>query len=195
MTDGPPWRPARHAVGDVEVARTKLHREIEQWQAKSEGFRERGIILSAVADRWVELTFLIAGPTPTVGACVGIDYTNYDIEAPSVTFLDPLTRQNAAPTSPPVQLDGANVRPLLRPHPVWERHFLCMPGTFEYHTHPQHDGNPWAGQRRLNGDGRLDVLTNRIWDACVKDRKVTLAPLVTVNVPGPSSETDVEQVA
>ena len=183
MTAGPPWRPHRHQTGDVDVARTKFHREVEQWRAGAEGFRSRGIILSAVSDRWAELTFLMPGPMTTVGACVGIDYVNYDIEAPSVAFLDALTRQPAVPLSRPTQLDGTALRPLLRPHPRWDRPFLCLPGTFEYHTHPQHDGDPWVGARRHNGEGRLDLLTNRLWDACIQDREIVLAPMVAMKRP------------
>lgn len=175
MTTEPPWRPDRAGVGSVAVARSKFDRELGQWQDAAEGFRARGIILSGVADRWAELTLLMAGPTPTVAACIGIDYVDYDLHPPSVTFLDPLTRMPGGPVSPPLQLDGTTVRPLLlAAHPRWRRPFLCLPGTFEYHTHPQHDGDPWLGVRRSNGEGRLDVLTNHLWDVCVRDRGLRL---------------------
>lgn len=33
-------------------------------------------------------------------------------------------------------------------HPILDRNFICIQGTYEYHCHPQHVTDTWAGHRQ-----------------------------------------------
>ena len=90
---------------DPEVTRRKLARELELWDANAETYRRRGWLLLGTSEQAVEIGFLARLPigpisVPAMTACVRVDFTNYDLWAPSVEFIDPTTGEFAAP---PVQ--------------------------------------------------------------------------------------------
>ena len=106
---------------------------------------------------------------PVITACVHVDYTNYDLWPPSVTFVDPCTRQPTSPAVRAPQTEAAGVRDaLVDGHPETGRPFLCLPGVREYHQHPQHTGDDWL-LHRAAGAGRLAVLCERIWQRMVRN--------------------------
>jgi hypothetical protein len=104
-------------------------------------------------------------PLPVVSVCVRLDFSNYDLWAPSVTFLDVFTR---APIvgGPHVQAitveNGEVANVVVTPHPRTGGPFLCLPGIREYHSHPQHDGDDWLLHRGA-GEGSLWWLCEQIW--------------------------------
>ena len=51
---------------------------------------------------------------------------------------------------------------LVDQHPITGRPFLCVPGTREYHSHPQHSGDDWL-LHRSTGAGRLIPLCDLLW--------------------------------
>ena len=76
-----------------EVSEAKFRRELENWDANAGGYRRRGWLLVARGERSVEVAFaakvpLLGQVIEVVAATVRIDFTNYDLWAPSVTFID-----------------------------------------------------------------------------------------------------------
>lgn len=167
----PPWCPQRLETTDVAVSRIKFERQLVDWRSNEDVYRTRGWLLAAHGDRWAEVLFFSDSHPRMVYVCIGLDYVNFDVEPPSLTFIDPVTRTPMPPFSVPMQLDdtGQPVT-LLVNHPELGRPFLCLPGTWEYHTHPQHDGDPWLGPHRALSEGHLAVIADRLWQACVRHR-------------------------
>lgn len=153
----------------IAINLAKFNQQVERWNASADVYARRGWLLLSVGDLSVEVGFLrnvAMGPRtiPVMTACVRIDYWNFDLWAPSVTFLDPITRE---PTAPPVRApdrtDAGEVRDaLIDQHPTTLQPFLCLPGIREYHTHPQHSGDDWLLHRHLHA-GDLVVICERIW--------------------------------
>jgi hypothetical protein len=83
----------------------------------------------------------------------GLD--DFDVEAPTLLFLDPTTMVPLAKDALPrgfVLNDQRVAQPvLLDDHPLYKRSFLCLRGTREYHNHPQHSGDDWFLYRRYMG--------------------------------------------
>jgi hypothetical protein len=121
----------------------------------------------------VEVAFVAPVPfstgsvVPVVTACIRLDYTNYDLEPPSLRFIDVWTGEPATPPVQPAQLSstGEPQNLLPGPHPDTGLPFLCLPGLLEYHTHPQHSGDLWLVGHRAQGAGRLAVVCERVWQA------------------------------
>lgn len=161
-------------VVDPEVTRRKFERELELWREQEGVYRRRGWLMLGQHELSVDVGFLgrlpVGGqPIPAMSACVRIDFTNYDLEPPSVEFIDPLTGDY---TSPPVQaLVGTAEDPhdlVVHSHPETNRPFFCVPGIREYHNHPQHSGDPWLLHRQ-SGEGRLATICDRIWRSMARN--------------------------
>jgi hypothetical protein len=178
----------------VEVSRAKLAAELEDWQANAAIYARRGWLLLDRGPLHVEVAFLATVPLvgvftiPVVTACVRLDYTNYDLWPPSLTFIDPRTRE---PASPPVRAPATTpvgVRDaLIDGHPDTGRPFLCLPGIREYHNHPQHTGDDWLLHRAI-GAGRLAVICEHVWQRMVRN---VVGLQVTVQAMPPSIGTQV----
>lgn len=150
------------------VSANKLARELDDWSHNAEAYRRRGWVLLGVAGLTVDVGFLsnvAVGDmqVPAMTASIRLEYDNYDLWPPSLTFIDP---RSGTPVAPIVQslerISPAEVRNTLLVHPVLSRHFLCLPGTREYHSHPQHTGDDWLLHRSA-GEGRLAVVCDRVW--------------------------------
>lgn len=158
-----------------QVSEARLAAELVDWDANAALYRRRGWLLLDRAPLHVEVAFITAVPlvgvytVPVITACVRLDYTNYDLWAPSLTFIDPRTREPAAPAvRAPDVTDGGVRDALVDGHPDTGRPFLCLPGIREYHTHPQHTGDDWL-LHRTSGTGRLPVICERIWRRMVRN--------------------------
>ncbi|TFV68118.1 UNVERIFIED_ORG: hypothetical protein E4P37_00030 [Bacillus sp. AZ43] len=173
VADGVPKPGPVPALVPEQVTAAKLQAELCDWQANAEIYQRRGWVMLEHTEQQVDIAFVASVPlvgvlaAPVITACVRIDYTNYDLWPPSVTFIDPRTRQPA----PPVVRAPANgehgVRDaLVENHPVTGLPFLCLPGIREYHSHPQHSGDDWLLHRR-SGAGRIAVICERIWQRMV----------------------------
>lgn len=159
------------ALVDREISQQKLRREFERWKATSL-HQERGWILLQYDEErlLVELAFLAkvsinagAGPLPVVVCAVRLTYENYDLWAPSLTFIDIFSRQATKPHVRAFQGTPAGPRDvLIDAHPETEQPFLCVPGIREYHTHPQHTGDSWLLYRE-RGDGSISTICERLW--------------------------------
>ncbi len=161
-------------VVDPEVTRVKLKRELELWHENEATYRRRGWVLLGHRELEVDIGFLGrlplgAQPIPAMTACVRLDFTNYDVWAPSVEFINPFTGEYA---TPPVQAlvdsDEGPRNLLVDSHPETNRPFFCVPGVRQYHDHPQHSGDSWL-LHRGTGDGRLATICDRIWRAMARN--------------------------
>lgn len=179
-TSPPPSDPSGDRAGDPVTERgprlvpqrvsvRKFDEQIERWHANRDTYTRRGWVLLATGDLWVEVGFLqnvaMGGRTiPVMTACVRLDYWNFDLWPPSLTFLDPVTRQPAPPpVRAPDRVSPTEVRDaLIDQHPTSLQPFLCLPGVREYHTHPQHSGDDWLLHRPLH-EGDLAVVCERVW--------------------------------
>lgn len=176
---------------ELGVSRAKLERELDAWDDQADLYRRRGWLLLRRDDLMVQVAFIapVTLPTgtvlPVVTACIRLDYTNYDLEPPSLRFLDIWTRE---PTAPPVQPAQLSVTGELQnlmpgPHPDTGLPFLCLPGVLEYHSHPQHSGDLWlVGHRAAQGAGRLATICERVWQAMGRHLglAISLQPVVAL---------------
>lgn len=161
-------------VVDPEVTRLKLERELELWHENAEAYRRRGWVLLGRDEFSVDVGFLGRlpigqQPVPAMTACVRIDFTNYDLWAPSVEFIDPLTGEYAPPlVQALVESDEGPVDLVVHSHPETGRPFFCVPGIRQYHGHPQHSGDSWLLHRQTR-EGSLATICDRIWRAMVRN--------------------------
>lgn len=153
---------------DPEVVQRKFARELALWHENAAVYRRRGWLLLSQGELRVEVGFLgrlpLGGPpVPAMPACVRVDFTDYDLQPPSVEFIDPVTGEFA---QPPVQAlidtDEGPRNLLVQMHPETGRPFFCVPGIREYHAHPQHAGDSWL-LHRSGGAGTLAAICDRIW--------------------------------
>jgi hypothetical protein len=155
-------------VVDPDVTKLKLDREVEAWQASAPLYRRRGWLLLDRQGAQIDVGFLaqlsLGGQSvPVMAACVRLDYTNYDVWPPSVEFIDPRTGDYVAPVVQAImQTDEGPRNILVSGHPETDRPFLCVPGTRQYHSHPQHSGDLWLLHRGAR-EGSLVTVCDRIW--------------------------------
>lgn len=156
------------ALVDPEVTHRKLERELELWREHEAAYRERGWVLLRQDGTEIDVGFLarlgLAGvQVPVMTACVRLDYTDYDLKPPSVEFIDAFTGDYSVPAVPAVVPTPEGPRNLLvASHPDTGRPFFCVPGTREYHEHPQHSGDSWLLHRDAQA-GSLATVCDRIW--------------------------------
>ncbi|MFL5562030.1 MAG: putative metal-binding protein [Gemmatimonadaceae bacterium] len=156
---------------DPAVTREKFQREYALWDAYPHR-AERGWVLLAYepAQLAIEIAFMGqltlsvgSSPLPIVACAIRLTYENYDLWAPSLTFIDPFTRRPVKPHLAAVMLTPGGLRNvLIDAHPTTRLPFLCLPGIREYHSHPQHTGDDWLLHRAMS-EGSLSNICERIW--------------------------------
>lgn len=165
-------------VVDPAVSREKFDAEVAEFRRNAELHRRRGWWL--VEAEFPSVLVVMAAPQlrPAAVVCgVRVDFTNYDLEPPSVVLVDPFTgepyRAAALPVSLPrrrptqIQIPGGpllesqEVVHLMQASDPQEIPFLCIPGVREYHAHPAHTGDPWLAHRG-QGEGTLFAILNTI---------------------------------
>ena len=156
--------------------------------------REHGVLLLDVTAPNVLVAFATPQLRPAgIVVTALFDYTDYDLQPPSVIFVDTFTGERvkleqmhtqmvrgipqpfpiAAPEQPAA--DGNPIQPtMLVAQPLIQEHeggwpFLCLPGVREYHDHPGHSGDPWE-LHRTTGAGSLVRLVETI-------RKYAIEPI------------------
>jgi hypothetical protein len=181
----PPPVPQPHAprvqqIVDPAISRSKFNEQVSRFRELEAVQRSRGILMLEATFPRVLLAFAAPGamqPTPIVFA-VELDFTNYDLEPPSVKFVDPFTgvplridqlgvqfiRQGQ-----PIEIATPQGRQMLMPEPYPLVRFmqpnglpfLCLPGVREYHNHPAHSGDSWLRHRKT-GEGTLSFLVDQL---------------------------------
>lgn len=96
------------------------------------------------------------------------DLADYDLQPPSVEFLDPWSGESLKFETMFRALGFDQNRKayvvLLNDHPLTHRPFLCLRGVREYHEHPQHSGDDWLLYRATTG---LFAIILAVWRAAI----------------------------
>ncbi len=188
---------------DPTVSRTKFDREIAEYLAVEANYRARGWFL--LRAEWPLAIVLFASMKtrpPTIVFGTQFDYSNYDVEPPSVRMIDPFSGRCLSNKEIPTRLlrrvsgpdvpmpEGTNAQPvqdLLQANSPEDLPFLCVAGVKEYHDHPGHSGDPWELHRSA-GAGRLARLLEVIFKYGVEPvtgLNVNLVPQVSFAVSEP----------
>jgi hypothetical protein len=184
---------------DPAVSRAKFERELAEYRKLEDDQIRRGWWM--LRAEYPEVFVVFANPVlrpPAVIFGALLDFTNYDLWAPSVKLVDPFTREpykaKELPTflrrrtvhqAPPelaamMQQQGAEPAELVREDPLMQWHspdevpFLCLPGIREYHEHPAHSGDSWL-LHRDRGEGKLYFILEKLY-------KYGVQPITTYNI-------------
>jgi Predicted metal binding domain len=170
-------RERREQFVDLDVSRKKFEREISEFRELGDTYFARGWVLTHAEFPLVRVLMCAPQLKPAaIIVAVEFDFTNYDVEPPSVTLIEPFTNRpytfdelptvlkRSVPQEPPAGFPfppGAQVvmsvqQPLMQAE-EGGLPFLCIAGVREYHAHPAHSGDLWALQRE-SGAGRLSRL-------------------------------------
>lgn len=159
---------------DSEVSHRKFERELELWRDQEDAYRRRGWLMLGQGELTVDIGFLArvplaGGSLPAMTACVRVEFTNFDLWAPSVEFIEPFTSEYAAPlVQALVDSDEGPRELVVQSHPGTGRPFFCVPGVRQYHEHPQHSGDSWLLHRQT-GEGSLATICDRLWRAMARN--------------------------
>ncbi len=176
-TTAEPSTPPR--LVDPTVSAAKVRRQLADWEANAEIYRERGWQLVRHEGLEVDVAFtarLPIGPAANlvvIPLAITLDFRNYDVWAPSLRVIDPLTRRwLEVPRVRALDFDsadeaGAPVDLFVNNHPDTRRVFLCKVGTREYHTHFEHSGDDWLLYRD-QGFGTVGRLCDVLWRTAVR---------------------------
>ena len=151
-----------------EVSRAKLDAELTDWKSNVELYRRRGWLLLGANELEVDVAFVAQVAVgeltlPVITTTIRLNFDNYDLWPPSLTFIEPMTGLPALPVvNAPERDERGDPRNVLLGHPITKQPFLCLPGLREYHHHPQHSGDDWL-LHRTSGQGRLAVICDRVW--------------------------------
>lgn len=171
--------PSPEVLVDPAISRAKFEREVAAFRALADDHRAHGWWLLDATYPEVLVAFVAPQLRPAaVLYGVVIEFTNYDLWAPSVRFVDPFTKRrllareispalamhrrviHEVPGAPPGFVNEEHV-PLLMHHGPETLPFLCIPGVREYHDHPAHTGDSWL-LHRGNGEGTLYFILETI---------------------------------
>lgn len=166
-------------VVDPFVSREKFDQEVAEFRRNGEVHQRRGWWMLEAA--FPKMLVVLAAPQvrpPAVVCGVLLDFTNYDLLPPSVTLVDPFTREPYRARELPTALvrrrtttidipggptlENAELVPLMQAHDLEAVPFLCVPGVREYHEHPAHTGDSWLAHRG-QGEGTLFAILNTIY--------------------------------
>ena len=155
---------------DPAVSQAKFEEETKLFLNSAGLHRKRGIIVLDCSFPNIKLAFCARQiiPAPVVFA-VNINYTNYDMEALSVKFINPFTfelitlqelRHNFSRKVPIG--NGQMRRQNLALGLPDGTPFICLPGIREYHKHSDHSNDPWLTHRGKGGEGTLGFIVDKL---------------------------------
>ncbi len=151
---------------DPEITRIKFEQEYSEFQKLQEDYRKRGVLCLGKSPHSVDFMFIAHHLRPqAILLAVNIDFTNWDVEPPSVTFIDPFTKNFLKGEEISAQLiqvlpNGVNLNLIQGKGDI--KPFLCIPGIKEYHSHPAHSGDRWMLYRD-QGEGKLCTILEQIY--------------------------------
>ena len=164
---------------EPDVSQIKFNEEIGDFHKVSIAWREKGVFLIHESFPVVEFMFTTPKLSPSaVAFAVRIDFTNYDIEPPSLKFICPFTgrilkRQDVLvqflqikmpdEVNPDMPIENQILKQDLLQNPPNEMPFFCIPGIKEYHDHPAHTGDSWLLYRK-KGEGGLGFILDQLYD-------------------------------
>ncbi len=211
-----PEPPEPPLLVDPAISAAKLDRQLEDWEANADVYRERGWLLLGHEGLHVDVAFTVrlpVGPGPlkdlvAIPLAVRFGFENYDVWAPSIRIIDPITRKwlfiprvRALDFTDAGQA-GAPIDLFVNGHPDTGRVFLCKAGSREYHTHFEHSGDDWLLYRD-QGFGALGRLCDLLWRAAVRSvtglnfvsQRLPLGDAAHVNFAIEIRQEDVDQLA
>lgn len=190
---------------DPAVSRAKFDREVAEYRMIEDDHLRRGWWM--LRAEYPEVFVVFANPVlkpPAVIFGALLDFTNYDLWAPSVKLVDPFTREpykaNELPTilkrrtvhqAPPelvamLRQQGAEPPQIAQDDPLMQAYspddvpFLCLPGIREYHEHPAHSGDSWL-LHRDRGEGKLYFILEKLYRYGVqpiKNYNIQMKPVI-----------------
>ena len=178
---------------DPGVTRQKFDREIAQFRAQEQHYREQGIWMLACEYPQVLMAFATAR-SPQVFVPFGalIDFEDYDARPLKVTLVHPCSRRplNLHEVLPQLmqlpqgQVGGRLMRvrqDTSQPAGITVDHilqgydfdlnsppFLCIAGVRAYHDHPAHSGDSWW-LHRGSGQGTFHQIMHMLWQYGAKN--------------------------
>lgn len=191
----PNWKVSATQTADPEISLNKYNAELTLFKENNDIHNSRGIFL--IKENFPVMTFIFCAPqikpTPIV-FCTRLDFTNYDIEPISITFINPLSGDKlrfgempihfrrkvplAIPQSPVQQFQFQD---LLVGYGNDDFPFLCLPGVREYHNHPAHTGDSWLLHRGKGGEGTLGFLLESLYTYGIPPLQLNFNLLINVN--------------
>lgn len=137
---------------DPAISRAKFAREVAEVTALRDVLRRRGAFI--ISAEFPEVFVALGTPNSNVsflpfGAV--IDFSDYDLQPPSVRFVNPYTkaplqkdmlRTGLFLRAEPNEAGAATVRQILQCHDGGLP-FLCLAGIREYHESSAHSGDSW----------------------------------------------------
>lgn len=172
---------------DPAVSRAKFDREVAEYRKLEDDYLRRGWWM--LRAEYPEVFVVFANSTlkpPAVIFGALLDFTNYDLWAPSVKLVDPFTREPYKAKELPTVLKRRIVQPappelvamlkqqgdeseeIAHDDPLMQWYspddvpFLCLPGVREYHQHPAHSGDSWL-LHRDRGEGKLYFILEKLY--------------------------------
>jgi len=172
---------------DPEVVRRKVEREIAAYFERQDHYRSRGIWVLQYDFPQLLVAFIAPKikPHPIAAFGVLVDMSNYDVEPPSLQFVNPFTREPLAFKDVPTRLVRVRLEnvpgqlpPGVAPPPGVpngviqqlqyhdellqgsdeEPPFMCLQGVREYHANPAHTGDSWWLYRSKGAGSLLRLL-------------------------------------
>ncbi len=155
---------------DPAVSRRKFDAEVENLHQQRDHYLKRGIWVLKVEFPTILVAF--AKPLKPAAVVFGalLDFTDYDLQPPSVTLVDPFTSRPLQTSEmmttfmrliPPTESNHSpTITQLLQSHSD-NRPFICLPGIREYHDHPAHTGDSWL-LHRGSPEGTLHFLLEKL---------------------------------
>lgn len=158
---------------DIEVSKRKFKDELGIFINLQESYRKNGIILLNASFPDIEILFMAIKINPTpVAFAARINFENYDLEPPSVKFINPFTGELLKATQVATQFlmkigttpEGIPIpQGLLQAETPDSIPFLCFRGIREYHNHPAHTGDSWLLYRKESGIGTLIYIIDQLY--------------------------------
>src|SRR3990170_4344879 len=154
---------------DEVVSREKFLFEIDTFKKIADTQSKRGVLMLKAEFPNVVIAFAATRlkPSPIVFA-VRINFNNYDLEAPSVRFIDPFTGENLLQPPPMLRKVTLKDKPseiqALSMKDTIGLPFICIPGIREYHIHPAHTGDFWLLHRKKGGEGTLGFIIDKLYE-------------------------------
>lgn len=166
----PGKEPSLQAV-EPTISKAKFDLEVAQLLQASAHQAKRGILILGHEFPNVTLSFfcLKMRPAPLIFS-VEINFINYDLEPPSVKFIDIFTgspiKANQLIHQFPRKIGQVDMHLNLQPLIVAQADgipFFCIPGVREYHKHPAHTGDNWLLHRGIGGEGTLGFIVEKLY--------------------------------
>lgn len=160
---------------DQNVTHVKFRHEVQEFENQRDDYRKKGVIF--IEKKAFTISFLFAIPhirPQAIPFGIQLDYRNWDVEPPSLKFIDPFNGNPLKKEEIPIEFIQARDprNPFIINGRIQEldllqgnQHyppFLCIPGIKEYHDHFAHSGDSWMAHR-TRGEGKLITLLEQIW--------------------------------